>query len=239
MAITISGTDGIVGAGFTLDASGASVTAGVGTFSSLQGSAASLTQIPAANIVGVCTSGLTKTGGFGKILQVANTTTNGAASVTLTSAYANSNIYYLTSLNTTLTTTETNSKILISGNIFGETTTYDHVISFIISSSIDSGTTTPIDTLRGPTYGDRSRVTTIMNVGYYDDDQTSTPSVTSFSNYIYEPNQASGTSITISIGVVATEGNNNTFYLNRSVNDLNGGQYEKGVSSVTLMEVGS
>ena len=29
------------------------------------GSAASLTQIPAANIVGVCTSGLTKTGGFG------------------------------------------------------------------------------------------------------------------------------------------------------------------------------
>ena len=31
------------------------------------GSAASLTQIPAANIVGVCTSGLTKTGGFGGI----------------------------------------------------------------------------------------------------------------------------------------------------------------------------
>ena len=29
------------------------------------GSAASLTQIPAANIVGLCTSGLTKTGGFG------------------------------------------------------------------------------------------------------------------------------------------------------------------------------
>ena len=29
------------------------------------GSAASLTQLPAANIVGVCTSGLTKTGGFG------------------------------------------------------------------------------------------------------------------------------------------------------------------------------
>ena len=77
MALTLSGTDGIVGAGFTLDASGASVTAGVGTFSSLQGSganltalpaanltgtlpalnAASLTKIPAANIVGVCTDG--------------------------------------------------------------------------------------------------------------------------------------------------------------------------------------
>ena len=65
MALTLSGTNGVVGAGFTVDASGVSVTAGVGTFTSYQGSAASLTQIPAANIVGVCTSGLTKTGGFG------------------------------------------------------------------------------------------------------------------------------------------------------------------------------
>ena len=70
MSLTLSGTNGVVGAGFTLDASGASVTAGVGTFGSLNApaagltgalpaiSAASLTQIPAANIVGVCTSGL-------------------------------------------------------------------------------------------------------------------------------------------------------------------------------------
>ena len=35
MALTLSGTDGVVGAGFTLDASGASVTAGVGTFGTL------------------------------------------------------------------------------------------------------------------------------------------------------------------------------------------------------------
>ena len=70
MALTLSGTDGIVGAGFTLDASGASVTAGVGTFSSLQGSAASLTQIPAANLVGVCTSGLGNASGiFGQTGQ--------------------------------------------------------------------------------------------------------------------------------------------------------------------------
>ena len=83
MAITISGTDGIVGAGFTLDASGASVTAGVGTFSSLNASAsgltgalpaldaANLTSIPAANIVGICTAGLSKTGGFGKFSSYA------------------------------------------------------------------------------------------------------------------------------------------------------------------------
>ena len=45
MAITISGTNGIVGAGFTVDNSGVSVTAGVGTFSSVQGSGANLTAL--------------------------------------------------------------------------------------------------------------------------------------------------------------------------------------------------
>ena len=75
MAVTISGTDGIVGAGFTVDNSGVSVTAGVGTFSSIRGDhhgdGANLTSIPAANIVGVCTAGLTKTGGFGKFASYA------------------------------------------------------------------------------------------------------------------------------------------------------------------------
>ena len=76
MSLTLSGTNGVVGAGFTLDASGASVTAGVGTFGSLNApaagltgalpaiSAANLTQIPAANIVGVCTAGFERSGGF-------------------------------------------------------------------------------------------------------------------------------------------------------------------------------
>ena len=90
MAITISGTNGIVGAGFTVDNSGVSVTAGVGTFSSIGAgasvsaagltgslptiSAASLTSIPAANIVGVATAGLTKTGGFGSLTLLSTTT---------------------------------------------------------------------------------------------------------------------------------------------------------------------
>ena len=89
MAITISGTDGIVGAGFTVDNSGVSVTAGVGTFSSIRGthhgdganltslpaaqltgalpaiSAASLISVPAANIVGLATAGFNRSGGFG------------------------------------------------------------------------------------------------------------------------------------------------------------------------------
>ena len=104
MAVTISGTDGIVGAGFTVDASGVSVTAGVGTFSSLNAaasgltgalpalSAASLTSIPAANIVGVCTSGLTKTGGFGKILQIVQAHYTGNISYNSTTTYADTGL---------------------------------------------------------------------------------------------------------------------------------------------------
>jgi len=86
MALTLSGTNGVVGAGFTVDASGVSVTAGVGTFSSavigsigagvsvpaagLTGtlptiSAASLTSVPAANIVGVVTTGFS-----GSIIEI-------------------------------------------------------------------------------------------------------------------------------------------------------------------------
>ena len=117
MAITISGTDGIVGAGFTVDNSGVSVTAGVGTFGSLAApaagltgalpaiSAASLTQIPAANIVGVCTSGLTKTGGFGKFLQSVNAT-HTTSSANTTATYADTGL-------TASITISANSKVLI------------------------------------------------------------------------------------------------------------------------------
>ena len=78
MAVTISGTDGIVGAGFTVDASGISVTAGVVTATSIDANASGLTgelpagiNIPAAQLVGICTAGLSKTGGFGKFSSYA------------------------------------------------------------------------------------------------------------------------------------------------------------------------
>ena len=61
MALTLSGTNGVVGAGFTLDASGASVTAGIGTFSSISagcsftaaGLTGALPTINGANLTGI------------------------------------------------------------------------------------------------------------------------------------------------------------------------------------------
>ena len=127
MAITISGTNGIVGAGFTVDNSGVSVTAGVGTFSSIGAgasvpaagltgslptiSAASCTSIPAANIVGVCTSGLTKTGGFGggKISQVQQTVIDSQTSI---NSDTETEI-----MNVSITPSATSSKVLVCVNM--------------------------------------------------------------------------------------------------------------------------
>ena len=117
MALTLSGTNGVVGAGFTVDASGVSVTAGVGTFSSLNAAAsgltgalpaldaANLTSIPAANLVGVCTSGLTKTGGFGKII--------GQYRATSTAEYYSSSGTFQSAHTITFTPVSTTSKFLI------------------------------------------------------------------------------------------------------------------------------
>ena len=136
MAITISGTDGIVGAGFTVDNSGVSVTAGVGTFSSIRGehhgdganltglpaaqltgalpalNAASLTSIPAAQLVGVCTSGLTKTGGFGKVIQC-------VTSISTTQHSTTSSSPQDTGHSLVITPTSNDSKILIMNQTSG------------------------------------------------------------------------------------------------------------------------
>ena len=71
------------------------------------GSAASLTQIPAANIVGVCTSGLTKGGGgFGKILQVVHATFSTETTIASTT-------FTNTGLTASITPSSSSNKILV------------------------------------------------------------------------------------------------------------------------------
>ena len=139
MALTLSGTNGVVGAGFTLDASGASVTAGVGTFGSLNApasgltgalpalDAANLTSINAAQLVGVCTSGLTKTGGFGKLLKYETYTTTTATSTS-------GQTFVDTGLSGTIQPSAASSKILVIVNQFFRTT----------SSTVNTGTSVQV-----------------------------------------------------------------------------------------------
>jgi hypothetical protein len=155
MALTLSGTNGVVGAGFTVDASGVSVTAGVGTFSSVQGSganltalpaanltgtlpalnAASLTSIPAANIVGLATAGFERTGGFGggKLLQVVHfqTTTQFSTS--------SGSFVDVTNFNADIIP-QTNSKVLVQVTLMS-----------LLNSSTSGGEGIGIKILRGST----------------------------------------------------------------------------------------
>ena len=154
MAITISGTDGIVGAGFTVDNSGVSVTAGVGTFSSLNAAAsgltgalpaldaANLTSINAAQLVGVCTSGLTKTGGFGKILQIVQHSFTTGQFTTTSNSFVD-----VTGFTQAITPTAASSKILVMLSCQVQTNpsgTYNGQCDMSINRSIDGGSYTAI-----------------------------------------------------------------------------------------------
>ena len=106
MALTLSGTNGVVGAGFTLDASGASVTAGVGTFGSVASSGA--------------ISGTTGTfsGQVSGTIGAFSGTSTFANSINLTHASAGSNIIYFNE-DVTLSKNGTGSRLKIdtSGNL--------------------------------------------------------------------------------------------------------------------------
>ena len=165
MALTLSGTNGVVGAGFTLDASGASVTAGVGTFGSIGAGTSmaaaglhgtmptidghALTSINAANLVGVCTSGLTKTGGFGLLLQVLQTTNTDTAS-TGSNSYGD-----LSGMSQEITTTGSN-KVLV--RIFIQWgAEAGHSVLFRLARTTSGSTTNTL--LIGDDSSSRSRVT--------------------------------------------------------------------------------
>ena len=76
---TIISKDSNGAVGVTSITVGTGVTIGDGrvTCTTVHGSAASLTQIPAANIVGVCTAGFERTGGFSDYVKLQRTTSGG------------------------------------------------------------------------------------------------------------------------------------------------------------------
>ena len=253
MALTLSGTNGVVGAGFTVDASGVSVTAGVGTFSSVQGSganltalpaanltgtlpalnAASLTKIPAANIVGVATAGLTKTGGFGAILQVVQATTTG------TNNYASVD-FQNTILTVNITPVNSSSKFLIKSLVHFGIGSEDCSVSFNFSDSLHaSGTTHPIAPMStdGTNGASNSRLPAYFGFGSFagtavDDFWLGN----AYGEYLYTPASASSSQRAFTVMVRSAEGINVRFSMN--------GQYNAGnprdmrpTNSITVMEV--
>ena len=111
-----------VGSGVTITSDGDIFHTGVCTATSFVGNAASLTQIPAANIVGVCTAGFSRTGGFGggKILQVVHAETSSRLSVG-----SNTGTFFATGATADITPSASTSKVLVmvSGDYLIQTNT--------------------------------------------------------------------------------------------------------------------
>ena len=102
---TILSKDSNGAVGVTSITVGTGVTIGDGKIT-CDGSA--LTSINAAQLVGICTSGLTKTGGFGKILQVVHTFKQDAFTTSSSSPVE------ITGLNASITKTSASNKLLIT-----------------------------------------------------------------------------------------------------------------------------
>jgi len=234
MALTLSGTNGVVGAGFTVDASGVSVTAGVGTFTSYQGSGANLTQIPAANIVGVCTSGLTKTGGFGTILQVVSTFVQNSSSY---GSGANSH-YTLTPLNTTITPIRANSKFMISAQVSGEGSDSNQQFFLRLIRNTASGFSDASNVVIGS--GDNgSNNTAPENTsafhGYNAANNDSTISTSHITNHVDSPSVAAGGDLQYKVQIYMQTAQ--TWYMNRTVTQYNTTYGDYLPSFVTVMEI--
>ena len=176
----------------------------------------------------------------GSIIQLVNSTLNTRDTLSITNQYLNnsSNIYYVTGIDTTVTTTQTNSKLIISASLSGEFSNRDDFFGFVLSSTI-GGTTAPIDTLRASTDSktNRPRLTAQPSICFNGTESQSTPLTTQFSNYFYAPSQASGTAITMKLGVVSHVNSSQTFYINQCAASNDTTDFEHLISHMTVMEI--
>ena len=131
-----------VGSGVTISSDGDVFHTGVCTATSFVGDAANLTKIPAANLVGVCTSGLTKTGGFGKLLQVVQ-----GYDTSFTRASTSSSTYVATTHAVTITPTQASSKILITFSGDANNNGSGEYMNITVFRSVNGGTFSDISEL--------------------------------------------------------------------------------------------
>ena len=208
-----------VGSGVTISSDGDVFHTGVCTATSFAG------EIPAASIVGVCTSGLTKTGGFGKILQVVSSTKTDTAS-TASGTPAN-----ISGLTPTITTTETNSKVLVMMDVKLSCASYGDHVGLNLYSSITGGSAGEI--YRGDADSSRGRFSfgaedMFGNNGDHQVKQVS-------STFVDSPSQAAGTEIVYSIQWNHLSGT--AIYLNRDGDNSNDARSPRMASSLTLIEI--
>ena len=165
----------------------------------------------------------------GNIIQVVATNVTASSSVSVPNAGLAD-----TPATVTITSEAANSKFLISGAISGEGTSMeDHSIAFVLRRVI-GGSGSSINV--GASASNRIQVSFMSNQGYFNDDQSSTPSTNILSPYLDSPSQAAGTAITYKIDITGT-GDSGTYYFGRTVSYSDDASHELLPNYITVMEV--
>ena len=167
----------------------------------------------------------------GKILQVVSVSDSVRESVG-TVSLSSANTYYDTPFAVTITPSATSSKILLMGHVMGEYNVNDYVAAWRINRAISGGTSTGIE---GAAAGSRPRVISVANEAFTSANADSTPTVMTFAGLLDSPSTTSA--ITYTFQVNSTQNASQTFYYNRTVNDTDAIDFERGLSWITAMEV--
>lgn len=162
----------------------------------------------------------------GRVIQIKNTWLSDPTTFSLTGAY---NLYQdIPNLYVTITPYKPSSRFYIACRVFCEggnvnTPTWDGVWvikrnGYAIGLPPQPGTL-PVGQAMGV-------------LGYYSNDQSSTPEMV-FWDYVDTPNLAGP--ITYQVALSSQQGT--TMYINRTVTDTNAGNFERGTSSITVWEI--
>ena len=227
-----------VGSGVTITSDGDIFHTGVCTATSFVGNAANLTKIPAANIVGVCTSGFERTGGFsgGKILKIVQATTTG------TNNYASVD-FQNTVITVNITPTAADSKFLIKSHVSFGIGSKQCAVSFNYSDSLHaSGTTHPIAPMSpdGTNGASNSRLPAYFGIGSFDDasDVDNYFVGNAYGEYLYTPAYQNTNQRAFTVMIRTSFGDNARLGMNGHYNAANPRDM-RPTSSITVMEIES
>ena len=195
-----------VGSGVTISSDGDIFHTGVCTATSFAG------EIPAASIVGVCTSGLTKTGGFGVVLQVVQTVKTDTFSTSSTS-YTD-----VTGISVSITPSSTSSKVLVMLEANSSTTGGNNAMFRLKRDS----TTLSV----GDAAGSRSQAAYQQRIN--DTNAALNGSIT----LLDSPSTTSSTTYKLQ-----TKVQGGTVDINRTAANTDGPAYARTMSTITAMEI--
>ena len=195
-----------VGSGVTISSDGDIFHTGVCTATSFAG------EIPAASIVGVCTSGLTKTGGFGVVLQVVQTVKTDTFSTASTS-YTD-----VTGISVSITPSSTSSKVLVMLEANSSTTGGNNAMFRLKRDSTTLSVGDAADSRSQAAYQQRINDTNAALNGSIT--LLDSPSTTSSTTYKLQTKVQGG-----------------TVDINRTAANTDGAAYARTMSTITAMEI--